>query len=95
MAFVRVTCVIAVCDIPGCGSTQDPDGGIAHFDNEAEAAEHTLADPDCYANVWHQRPDGRLVCWRRDPLHDWAREQDGKSAPGPDAMTVTYERTES
>lgn len=95
MSFRRVTCVIAVCDIPGCGNTQDPDGAVAHFDTEAEAAEHTLADPDCYANVWHRRPDGRLVCWRRDALHDWAREQDDKTSPGPDAMAVTYERTKS
>ncbi|MFT9478716.1 hypothetical protein [Streptomyces sp. 11-1-2] len=40
--------------------------------------------------MWHQRPEDRLVCWRSDALHDWAREQDGKSRPGPDAMTVSY-----
>ncbi|MGW3427977.1 hypothetical protein ACWDHW_08470 [Streptomyces melanosporofaciens] len=67
MAFRRITCIIAVCDIPGRGNSADPDGATAHFDTETEAAENTLADPDCYANVWHRRPDGRLVFWRRDP----------------------------
>ncbi|MFJ1992983.1 hypothetical protein [Streptomyces asiaticus] len=90
MAFQLVTCIIAVCDIPGCGNSADPDGATAHFNTMAAAAEHTLADPDCYANVWHQRPDGQLVCWRRDALHDWARQQDGKSSPGPDAMTARF-----
>ncbi|MGK3107942.1 hypothetical protein [Streptomyces sp. WAC05858] len=89
MSFRRITCIIAVCDISGCGNSQDPDGGVPHFPTETEAGEHILADPDCYANVWHRRPDGRLVCWIRDPLHDWAREQDGKSGPGVDAMSVT------
>ncbi|MGW7617372.1 hypothetical protein ACWGLG_16200 [Streptomyces antimycoticus] len=91
MPFRRVTCVIAVCDIPGCGNSADPDGATAHFDTETEAAEDLLADPDAFANVWHRRPDDRLVCWRRDPLHDWAREQDGKTGPGRDAVTVTYD----
>ncbi|MGW7688877.1 hypothetical protein ACWGMA_08275 [Streptomyces asiaticus] len=91
MSFRRVICIVAFCDIPGCGNTQDPDGGVAHFGTETEAAAHLLADPDCYANVWHQRPDGQLVCWRRDPLHDWAREQDGKTGVGRDAMSVTFE----
>ncbi|MFD8092383.1 hypothetical protein [Streptomyces malaysiensis] len=62
-------------------NNQDPDGSVPHFDTEAEAAERLLADPDRYANVCRQRPDGRLVCWRSDALHDGAREQNGKSRP--------------
>lgn len=89
MAFQPHTCVIVACDL--CGNTETPDGDTPLYDSETEALEHVLADPEAFANTWHQRPDGRLACWRRDPLHDWAREQDGIVTPGPDAMTVSFD----
>ncbi|MCQ8831812.1 hypothetical protein [Streptomyces malaysiensis] len=91
MAFRRITCVIAVCDIHDCGNTRDHDGGQPHFDTEAEALDFALGDQAELPDTWYQRPTGQLVCWRRDPLHDWAREQDGKIRPGPDAMSVTFD----
>ena len=90
MSFRRITCVIAVCDIHGCGNTRDHDGGERHHDTEADALEWALGDQAELPDTWHQRPNGQLVCWRRDPLHDWAREQDGIVAPGPGAMTVNF-----
>ncbi|MER7794846.1 hypothetical protein [Streptomyces sp. NPDC097640] len=92
MAFRRITCILAVCDIPGCGNTwPTEDSGEIHHHTEAEALDWVLSDQAELPHVWHQRPDGQLVCWRRDPLHDWAREQDGEAGPGRDAMTVSYE----
>ncbi|WP_458089393.1 hypothetical protein [Streptomyces malaysiensis] len=90
MAFRRITCIIAVCDIPGCGNTRDHDGAEPHLTTEDEALDFALGDQAELPNTWYQRPNGQLVCWRSDPLHDWTREQDGKTGPGGDAMTVTY-----
>lgn len=96
MAFRRITCIVAVCDIPGCGNTAPTvDSGEIHHRTEAEALDWMLSDPAELPNVWYQRPDGRLVCWRSDPLHDWAREQDGKTGPGRDAMTANFNSKEA
>lgn len=88
MAFRSKTCVVAVCDL--CGNSRDQDGGEPHFDTEAGAVDFVVSDPDLDTGGWYQRPNGRLVCWRRDPVHDKAREEDGQFAPGPDAMNVTF-----
>jgi hypothetical protein len=86
--FHTRTVVIAACDL--CGNTQTEDGDTWHFDTETQAIDQLTADPTADINGWHQRPTGQLVCWRRDPLHNWAREQDGIHRPGPDAMTATW-----
>ncbi|MGY0062797.1 hypothetical protein ACWY4P_40730 [Streptomyces sp. LZ34] len=93
MAFRQHTCVIVACDV--CGNAATPDGDVPHFDTQAEALAHLAADPDYYANTWHRRPNGLLVCWVRDAVHDRAREQDGMGAPGPDAMTVSFSDKEA
>lgn len=92
MAFRHVTCVIAVCDL--CGISEDDDGGVQHFDTEANALDCIIEDPTEFPYAWYQRPGGQLVCWRRDEVHDRAREEDGVllHQPGPDAMVVTFGR---
>ncbi|MFI1161413.1 hypothetical protein [Streptomyces sioyaensis] len=89
MAFRTKNCVIAVCDL--CGNSRDHDGGERHDETEAKALRMALGDPAELPDTWYQRPDGRLVCWRRDPAHDEARESDGHYRPGHDAMVVTFE----
>lgn len=88
MAFRRKTCVIAVCDL--CDNSRDMDGGEPHFDTERETLNFVLGGQDELPDTWYQRTDGQLVCWRRDPLHNEARESDGKCQPGPDAMSIAF-----
>lgn len=90
MSFHTRTVVIAACDL--CGNTQSTeDGDVFHFDTEAQAIDHLTADPTADISGWHQRPDGRLVCWRRDQVHEQARELDGIHRPGPDAATWSWD----
>lgn len=89
MTFTSRTVVVPACDL--CGATESDQGETLQFDTEAQAIEYLTDYLDAETGAWHQRPDGQLVCWRRDRLHDWAREQDGVLQPGPDAMTVTWD----
>jgi hypothetical protein len=92
MAFRRVTCVIAVCDV--CGSSQDPDGGEPHFETEADAVQFALGDQAHLPDTWYQRADGRLVCWRRNAVHDQARVTDAHYQPGSDPWGVHFTEVE-
>lgn len=89
MAFRTCTVVIAACDL--CGNEETEDGETWNFDTEAQAVDQLTADPIADIDGWHQRPNGHLVCWKRDAQHNQAREDDGIHRMGPDAMTVTYD----
>lgn len=90
MTFRTRTVVIAACDL--CGNDESTENGdVFHFDTETQAVDHLTADPTADISGWHQRPDGQLVCWKRDPQHNHAREQDGIHRLGPDAMTAHFD----
>lgn len=88
MAFITVTCVVAVCDL--CGSQNDDDAYGHHYPHPDDAIGDLTTDYGYDTTPWTLLADGRLICGRHDQTHDELRITVRGWHPKGGAMTVTF-----
>jgi hypothetical protein len=87
MAFITLTCVIAVCDLCGRRNTDSEYG--THYDTPDDALADLAHSYDS-APAWALTADGRLICDREDQRHDEQRIPVHGWHPAGGAMSITF-----
>ncbi|MFE9608397.1 hypothetical protein [Streptomyces sp. NPDC006012] len=87
MSFTTITCVIAVCDLCKRRSTDSEYG--RHYESADDATADLTADYGT-GTAWTLTGDGRLICDRRDQMHDDQRIPVRGWHPGTNAMSITF-----
>ncbi|MEU6534924.1 hypothetical protein [Streptomyces sp. NPDC047000] len=88
MAFITLTCVVAICDLCRAQNTDNEYGH--HYDDPGDALADLTTDYGCDTTPWALLDDGRLICDRRDQAHDELRITVHGWHPTGGAMTVTF-----